>query len=57
MSRGDLNIGRLEGKQALKPRIGRNSSARRRVGRVVSKARRRATRAELLSENLTARDE
>jgi hypothetical protein len=50
MSRGDLNIGRLEGKQILRPRVGKTSTSRRRVGRATSKTRRRVARAALLVE-------
>ncbi|HOF61958.1 MAG TPA: hypothetical protein PK251_10390 [Candidatus Latescibacteria bacterium] len=56
MSRGDLNIGRLEGKQILKPRVGKSSLARRRIGRVTSKARRRCAKAELLFESWWMRE-
>ncbi|HRS93953.1 MAG TPA: hypothetical protein P5179_01630 [Candidatus Latescibacteria bacterium] len=56
MSRGDLNIGRMEGKQILKPRVGKSSTSRRRIGRVTSKARRRCAKAELLFESWWMRE-
>jgi hypothetical protein len=44
MGNGRLNVGRLEGKQVLKPTVGKNATSRKKMRRVVSKVRRRIAR-------------
>jgi len=57
MTRGGLNIGRLQGKQILKPRVGKNAASRKRMGRSVSKARRRVIRQAALIERWWEQEE
>ncbi len=50
MRRGGTNIGRIGGKKAAKARAGNNAATRKRLGRWVSKSRRRALRDTTLVE-------
>ena len=50
MRRGGLNIGRLGGKQVVKALAGNNVTSRKRLGRWVSKARRRTLQTATLVE-------
>ena len=49
-SRGILNCGRMASKHGLKPRVGKTAASRKRIGRCVSKARRRSLRSLTLAE-------
>jgi len=50
MNRGILNCTHLGNTHAMKPRVGKNAASRRRLGRCVSKARRRALRSMVWAE-------
>ena len=54
---GRLNVGRLEGKLALKTMSGKNAASRRKMRRTVSKARRRIARTAVRAEQWLAVEE